>query len=241
MPAIVRAIRQALNLVEAVAAFERAQQLAKGHFALAADDEVDAVAVCHVGFGREAGIVAADDDANAGPQRAQQFDDPQRGLALEGHDREADDVGLDLAHQPLDGFAHRSAGPGSGRRRRPCDADRRCRPASVSAPLGMRTATVGMCSNESGMDRSRTFTASALRRSPRPGTSGWPTCYTETGKLDAAESQFLYMRSARRERLGSPIHSRLLSRTAKPGLATFHRSLACASWYGPTKRTRRGR
>src|SRR5262245_41615809 len=37
----------------------------------------------------------------------------------------------------------------------------------VSAPLGMRIATGGMCSNQSGIDRSRTFTASLLSRVSR--------------------------------------------------------------------------
>lgn len=52
-----------------------------------------------------------------------------------------------------------------------------------SAPLGIRTATVGMCSKESAMDRRSTFMARSLlkRWSPRPKTSDWHTCYTGIG------------------------------------------------------------
>ena len=65
-PAVARAIGKARDLVETVAALHRAQQLAKRQFAFAAHDVVDSAAVRHVGFGRQAGIVAANDDAYVG-------------------------------------------------------------------------------------------------------------------------------------------------------------------------------
>ena len=51
---------------------------------------------------REARIVAADDDAHAGRQRAHQRDDPPRRRPLKGHHRQADDVGLRVADEALD-------------------------------------------------------------------------------------------------------------------------------------------
>ena len=107
MPAIRGVIRQPLNRSKALAAFERAQQLAEGNLAFAADNVIDAASGFHIGFGREAGIVAAHDDVNAGPQRAHQLNDAQRRLALEGHDGQANHVRLDFAYQPLHRFAHR--------------------------------------------------------------------------------------------------------------------------------------
>ena len=59
---------------------------------------------CVVGLGREAGIVAAGDDRDAGLERADAAHQPQRRPALERHDREPDDVRLLVAHQPLDGL-----------------------------------------------------------------------------------------------------------------------------------------
>ena len=75
-----------------------------------------------------------------------------------------------LAHQPLDGARHVGAGEnqiGDG------DAVMGSMlPASdASAPFGIRIATGGVCSNESGIDSSRTFTETSEfgrnRRRPR--------------------------------------------------------------------------
>ncbi len=65
------------------------------------------LSVVHVGLRSEAGIVTANDDAQRSAAATRiSFDHSQRRLALEGHDREADHIGLVLAHQSLDGFAH---------------------------------------------------------------------------------------------------------------------------------------
>src|ERR1039458_10885292 len=106
MPTIVRAIRQSLNRSQTLAALDRAQQLAEGNLTFAADNVIDAAAVLHVGFGREAGIITSHDDANTGAQRAHQFDDAERSLALKSHDGKANYIRLDVAHQPLNRFAH---------------------------------------------------------------------------------------------------------------------------------------
>ncbi len=62
-------------------------------------------------------------------------------------------------------------GPGSGRPRPRGGPDPGCRPG-MSAPLGMRTVTLAMCSNESGMERSRTFISRASCRDPTPLRGG---------------------------------------------------------------------
>ena len=85
--------------------FERAQQLTERDLALAPHDEVDtAVTVLSVRLGSEARIIAANDDAGTGASRADEIDDAFGRLALEGHDREPDDVGLVFGHEPLDGL-----------------------------------------------------------------------------------------------------------------------------------------
>jgi hypothetical protein len=106
MPTIVRVIRQSLNCGEAFATFDGAQQFAESNLAFATDNVIDAAAVFHVGFGREAGIVTTHDNANTGLQRVHQFDDSERSFALKGHDGEANYVGLVFAHQPLHCFTH---------------------------------------------------------------------------------------------------------------------------------------
>jgi hypothetical protein len=71
--------------------------------ALAPHDEVDAaVGVLGVGLGSKARIIAAEDDARTGAPHADEIDDAFGRLALEGHDREPDDVGLVLGYEPLD-------------------------------------------------------------------------------------------------------------------------------------------
>ncbi len=86
-------------------AFEAAHQLTEGQLAFTAHDEVDARAIVHVGVRSEAGVVASHDNADAGTQRADQLHDTQRGLALEGHDRKADEFRLQFGDQALDSLA----------------------------------------------------------------------------------------------------------------------------------------
>ena len=86
--------------------FERAQELAERDVALAAHDDVDAPRRVLVDVGGEAWIVAPHDDGDAGLSVAHERDDLPRRAALKRHDRQADDVGIDLAHQSLDGLAH---------------------------------------------------------------------------------------------------------------------------------------
>ena len=78
-------------------------------------------------------------------------DDPARGAALERHHREADQLGSARASG-----AHRrparTTARGPNRRWRPGDGDRRCPPATRAPPFGIRTASVGVCSKESGID-----------------------------------------------------------------------------------------
>src|ERR1017187_9184345 len=97
MPTILLVIRQSLNCSQTLAALDRAQQLAEGNLTFAADNVIDAAAVFHVGFGSEAGIITAHDDANIGLQQAHQFDDAERSLALKNHDGNANYIRLDVA------------------------------------------------------------------------------------------------------------------------------------------------
>ena len=101
--ALRRPVRKAADRLHARAALQRAQQLAQRLLAFAPNNEVDDIDAWFIRVWREAGIVAAHDDADVRLERAQEPGDLERGHALEGHDREADDVGLELAHQPLDG------------------------------------------------------------------------------------------------------------------------------------------
>ena len=85
-------------------AFEGAGQFAEGDFALAAHDEVD-------GHRRdrlrcEAWVVASDDDLYARFEAADELHDALGGAALEGHDGQADEVGIDLADEAGDGLAY---------------------------------------------------------------------------------------------------------------------------------------
>ena len=97
--------REARHAGEIGPALEGPHELAKRQLALAAHDEVDARARIRVGVGRQARIVAADHYARGGPETPDQLDDPERGVPLEGHDREADEVRLDLAYQTLERLA----------------------------------------------------------------------------------------------------------------------------------------
>ena len=88
------------------APFECAQEIAERPLPLAADDEVDAQVGVGPGLRRQARVVATDRDAHARRDGTHQRDDPSRGAALERHDRQADDVGLEVAHQPFDRAAN---------------------------------------------------------------------------------------------------------------------------------------
>ena len=159
---------------------ESAQQFAEGQLAFAAHDEVNAASLVHVGIGGETGIVAAHHDAHSGLQRAHQFDHAKGRLALEGHDRQADDVGVDVRASA----ARWSARTLCCTRIRSATATLwwgSTLPASeVRPPLGMRTATVGMCSNESGMASRSTFTTRLLR--VFPSAPQRPECINGTPK-----------------------------------------------------------
>jgi hypothetical protein len=98
---------QSGNRGRVAAALEHPQQLAERLLAFAADDEVDFRAA-GVRFGREARIVAADDDPRVRPQLADQPRQLQRRLPLKRHHRQADDVGLDLADEVGDGRTDRA-------------------------------------------------------------------------------------------------------------------------------------
>jgi hypothetical protein len=99
-------VGQARNLVVSAPCLEPTQQLTERDLPLAPHDEVDsAIRVLGIGLGSEARVVAAYDDARAGALLADEIDDPPGRLALEGHDRESDDVGLVFGHEPLDGLS----------------------------------------------------------------------------------------------------------------------------------------
>ena len=68
-------IRQAGDAAQVAAAFERAQELAEGQVALAAHDDVDAPCRILVDLRGEARVVAADDNGDAGLERAHERDD----------------------------------------------------------------------------------------------------------------------------------------------------------------------
>jgi hypothetical protein len=130
---------------------ERAQQLAKGDVAFAAHDDIDAEIRMRPGVGREAGVVAADDDPYAWRERADERDDLAGGT-LERHHRQADDVRAQVRDEALGSWTAPTLARGRDRRWRRGDASR---PIEPNAPVGMRTATVGVCSKESGIDSSR--------------------------------------------------------------------------------------
>ena len=54
----------------------------------------------------KARIVAADDDPDVGLEPSDVRDDAAGGAPLEGHDREPDQVRIDVGHQPGDGALH---------------------------------------------------------------------------------------------------------------------------------------
>ena len=90
------------------AAFERAQQIAERQIAFAAHEEVDAGVGPFVLVRCEARVVASDHDPDVRLDLANQADELQRGAPLEGHHRKTDDLGIQVAHQPLDRALHRA-------------------------------------------------------------------------------------------------------------------------------------
>src|SRR5580765_963383 len=99
------AVRKAGNYVYRAALLQRPQQVSKRVLALAFHDEVDWGAA-GIGVGRKRRIVTADDDPGVWRLLLDQCRDLQRGLALEGHDRQSDDGGCGVAYQPFDGAPH---------------------------------------------------------------------------------------------------------------------------------------
>ncbi len=86
---------------------ERPYQLAERQVAFAADDEVHAKRRMRPRLRRERRIVATDDDLGVGIDRLDERDDPARGAALERHHRKADELRLQLVHQPRHGRLNR--------------------------------------------------------------------------------------------------------------------------------------
>ena len=96
-------VRQARrSTADASAALQRAQQLTERLLAFAADQKIHVVARL-VRRWREARIVPASDNACRRPKVLDEPRDLEGGCPLKRHDRQADDIGLVLAHQPLDG------------------------------------------------------------------------------------------------------------------------------------------
>ncbi len=103
--AVRRAIRKTSDVVEARPGFERAQELAQRLLAFSPDDELDVVAR-FVRSRRQAGIVSADDDPRPWANGANLTRNQKCRRALKRHDREADDVGLMIANEPIDRLSH---------------------------------------------------------------------------------------------------------------------------------------
>ena len=83
-------------------ALERSQVLAEGRFALAAHDGVDARRWIRVRLGGQARVVTADDDARRRAQPADMADQPEGSAALEGHDRQPNDIRRMVGHESGD-------------------------------------------------------------------------------------------------------------------------------------------
>src|SRR5207247_1364817 len=99
--------RQAGDALVVAAPLDGSDELPERQVPLAAHYEVGAAGTrIRIGAGREARVVAADDDPGGRPEAADEVDDPESGPALEGHDGEADHVRLELGHQPLHGQTH---------------------------------------------------------------------------------------------------------------------------------------
>jgi hypothetical protein len=78
----------------------------EGLLTLPANQKIRRLGRRGVRLGRQARIIAAHHDAGGRSERAEQPDQPERGSALEGHDRQAHDVGLALPHEPLHRLAN---------------------------------------------------------------------------------------------------------------------------------------
>src|SRR5215469_4082753 len=99
------AVRQSADGFKCPAVLQSAYQLAKGHFAFAADDEIHPGSGCHIGIRRQARIVASNHDSYVGPERADKLDDLERSPALEGHHGEPEDLRLPFRYDFLDSRA----------------------------------------------------------------------------------------------------------------------------------------
>ena len=97
------AIRQSGDARQVAMMLERAQQLAQRVLAFAANEAIDRRAHRHR---RPAPGWDRSRRPRSGPRAKapNQPRDLERGRALEGHHRQPHDVGLEFAHQPLDGF-----------------------------------------------------------------------------------------------------------------------------------------
>ncbi len=88
-------------------ALDRAEKLPERDLTLAPHDEIRAPRrAVDVSLGGQAGIVSAHGDQNSRLEGPEELDDPPGRPALEGHDREAHQVGIQVAHQALDRVAH---------------------------------------------------------------------------------------------------------------------------------------
>ena len=103
-----RAEPESRHHAEGPVVLECPQQLTKRDFSFAAHDEVDAKRGRGPRVRSQTRVVAADRDTHRWPEGSNQRDDPARRAALKRHCRDADQVGLDFAHQALDRFAGQS-------------------------------------------------------------------------------------------------------------------------------------
>ena len=124
------------------------------------------------------------------------------------------------------------AAPGSGRRRRLGDADRRFLPAKSArhwacAPRPWACARTSRAWIEGEYSRRRSDGPHGLKIC-------WPTCYTETGKWTCRSNQFLYMRSSAENRLGFADPQPVAQPHRQTRAATFH-----SAWPAPQDTARR--
>ena len=98
--------REPGDAVERGATLEGADELAEGEVPFAAHDEVHPARRRRVDLRREAGVVAADHDRDAGSEHPDEIDDLERRPALEGHHREAYQGRLVIGHQSANRAGH---------------------------------------------------------------------------------------------------------------------------------------
>lgn len=96
------------DFLECTVALEGSDELPEGDLTLSLDQEVD-LRIVYVGidFRGETWIVPADDDPDIGLERADEIHDRHGGAALEGHDGEADQLGVVAFHELANRFADR--------------------------------------------------------------------------------------------------------------------------------------